>query len=566
MRGVALVVDLQIDGAFPKGRNRRCGRSVVRRPAVRRLLRLVGGGEQPRPHGRQQQRPAQQQDAAGADDDGDGRPLATATDWLGGRGGVPRRGQNDCRRRRSRVRRESAVSRADAGREAGPSPGAASPGPKAAPEGPAPGRAAAAGGGSPPGAAPRQRLPLKRGLSRQHPVQHAAQAEQVARQSTAAPRPAPAPCRPASPGRAVLRQSSASLQRPGQTEVEDLDPRPRGVAPATGCPASCPGGSAPPRAPPPAPRPSRARSARPRRAVAGRPLQSTFQRLALEERHHQERHAGVLIDLMDGDDVIVFHCRRRPRLAEEAPAAFLVARDLRPHHFHRHLPAEGGSSARNTMPMPPAPSCRSRRKPPRRPISFGPSAGRRKAKAGGRGLCGSCGRVCSAREGSAAVSGGRFSTATAPLPGAKMRRAARAQGLQRSVVHTGDGGDDVRAGFPAPSRRRNESTDPVGATQGSNRAIRYADAGSYSAHPGRAGRAASPSGAGEDEGGPVLDGGRPRRRRLGVGRRLGHDPHRLVPIRRAAARARAGTPCGLRYSSSWAWCSASRGSSFFSHK
>ena len=58
------------------------------------------------------------------------------------------------------------------------------------------------------------------------------------------------------------------------------------------------------------------RQARPSRS------QPVLQRLAVEELHGQERHAAVLADLVDGDDVVVLDGGGGPGLAQEAlPAA-----------------------------------------------------------------------------------------------------------------------------------------------------------------------------------------------------------------------------------------------------
>ncbi len=66
------------------------------------------------------------------------------------------------------------------------------------------------------------------------------------------------------------------------------------------------------------------------------------QRFALKQRHHEERHAAVLADLVDGDDMIVLDGGGRPRLAQESASAQLMARALRFHHLQSDSPAQGG--------------------------------------------------------------------------------------------------------------------------------------------------------------------------------------------------------------------------------
>ena len=46
-------------------------------------------------------------------------------------------------------------------------------------------------------------------------------------------------------------------------------------------------------------------------------FQPILQAFAFEKLHGQEGDAAILADLVDGHDMIVFECRRRPRLAQE---------------------------------------------------------------------------------------------------------------------------------------------------------------------------------------------------------------------------------------------------------
>jgi hypothetical protein len=70
------------------------------------------------------------------------------------------------------------------------------------------------------------------------------------------------------------------------------------------------------------------------------PDQALLQRLAAEQRHRQERHPPVLIDLVHRDDVVVLDGRDRLGLAHEAPAGVLVRGQLRPDHLERDVPLE----------------------------------------------------------------------------------------------------------------------------------------------------------------------------------------------------------------------------------
>ncbi len=49
-------------------------------------------------------------------------------------------------------------------------------------------------------------------------------------------------------------------------------------------------------------------------------LQPVFQRFAAQQRHGEEQHAAIFLDLIDRDDVVVFQPGRGPRLAQKALA------------------------------------------------------------------------------------------------------------------------------------------------------------------------------------------------------------------------------------------------------
>ena len=64
------------------------------------------------------------------------------------------------------------------------------------------------------------------------------------------------------------------------------------------------------------------------------------QRLALQELHHQIRHAAVDAGVRHRDDVGVREHRQRPRLALEAPAPLRDDGRVLVQHLDRHEPAE----------------------------------------------------------------------------------------------------------------------------------------------------------------------------------------------------------------------------------
>jgi hypothetical protein len=69
-------------------------------------------------------------------------------------------------------------------------------------------------------------------------------------------------------------------------------------------------------------------------------VEALVQRFALEDRHRQERHAVVLVDVQDRDDVIVLDAGGRPGFAEEAVLRARPGGVLRQHHLERDLATE----------------------------------------------------------------------------------------------------------------------------------------------------------------------------------------------------------------------------------
>jgi hypothetical protein len=189
-----------------------------------------------------------------------------------------------------------------------------------------------------------QRVPVaERRLARGGPVQHGPQAEQVA---------------PGIDGRAAgllgghvggradhgprLGELGVRLAAAGQAEIDDPDPTPPLLQPhvrrldvTVDQPPGVGRGQAV------GDFPADAQHLGQRQPAAG-PLQPLFERLAAEQLHGQERHAAVLADLIDGDDVLVLDGRGQPGLAQEAAVELGVGRQGRPHDLQGHRAAEVG--------------------------------------------------------------------------------------------------------------------------------------------------------------------------------------------------------------------------------
>ena len=69
-------------------------------------------------------------------------------------------------------------------------------------------------------------------------------------------------------------------------------------------------------------------------------LEQVRQRLALEQLHHQKRHAVVDSGIRHRNDVRVGQRRQRPRLPLETPAPLRDGGRILVQHLDRHLPAE----------------------------------------------------------------------------------------------------------------------------------------------------------------------------------------------------------------------------------
>jgi hypothetical protein len=67
-------------------------------------------------------------------------------------------------------------------------------------------------------------------------------------------------------------------------------------------------------------------------------LQRLRQRSAAQHLHDQVGQVALLIDVVNGDDVVAADVGPRPRLAQEALPAFGVGGQLRPHHLQGHRP------------------------------------------------------------------------------------------------------------------------------------------------------------------------------------------------------------------------------------
>ena len=69
-------------------------------------------------------------------------------------------------------------------------------------------------------------------------------------------------------------------------------------------------------------------------------VQPRLQRLALQQRHDDERHAAILLDMENGHHIIMFDHRRGSGLAQEAGLGKRIAQPLRQHHLESHAAIE----------------------------------------------------------------------------------------------------------------------------------------------------------------------------------------------------------------------------------
>ena len=177
---------------------------------------------------------------------------------------------------------------------------------------------------------------LPRQLAGAELVENAAQAEQV---GPAVDLVAPGLLRRHVGGRAddhaQLRQPFVPLGRLGQAEIEDFHPAAGGgVQPDVGrLDVAVDQPVLVRRRQPPGDFPAQFQDLvhRQRSGFALLLLEVILQRHALEQLHGQERHAAVLADLVDGDDVVVLDLGGGAGLAQEAFAGDLALGHLRQH-------------------------------------------------------------------------------------------------------------------------------------------------------------------------------------------------------------------------------------------
>ena len=137
--------------------------------------------------------------------------------------------------------------------------------------------------------------------------------------------------------RVIARPRSASIDRAGEAEVEDLDAQPRPFEPdvrrldvAVDEALLVGGGQTLGDLPTDADDLGVHRRPRVR-------LEARGERHALQQRHHEERQPGVLADLEDGGDVVVLDLRLGAGLAEEPARATACGRRPGEHDLERHL-------------------------------------------------------------------------------------------------------------------------------------------------------------------------------------------------------------------------------------